>query len=425
MCRCDALTREEDNICFTARYISFVVVGLAIITRHSLLLSAILGSPLPSTTSDPVNQPQPSPPTTTASLETIYRTSKSPRSGFRVAKAIGLYPQTNTAVVLDRQPITTTTTTTAVPAERGSTSVEASVHETVELSFRENLSSAGDDEPLVNTTSHPQRGVTENVERIRSPTTKKDSKITWIVTTGKSGGRPKYDQQEGRNQSSSTGVAGRNVSFDEEEVEELTVLPLQEDMSRADLTLNRTRSSFVTSLSAAEAAGNAAIRTFNRSEDEVEIDEEVAQTQHFATAASILEGEVLLGETSIFSRPKTTLFVVNIFLAVSGIYIYERRLKFFVMMTRRVCVSECAVGVSAESTRLSRARNTFITKHFQRDQVQGDNHPSDYDAGKGGENAEQQGSTRSAADIAAITGSCLATVALLSTMGSLGFIMYR
>lgn len=83
----------------------------------------------------------------------------------------------------------------------------------------------------------------------------------------------------------------------------------------------------------------------------------------------------------------------------------------------------CSVGVS-ESTRLSRARNTFITKHFQRDQVQGDNHSSDYDAGNNSDNGEQ-GSTRSAVDIAAITGSCLATVALLSTMGSLGFIMYR
>lgn len=82
----------------------------------------------------------------------------------------------------------------------------------------------------------------------------------------------------------------------------------------------------------------------------------------------------------------------------------------------------CAVGVS-ESTRSSRARNTFI-KHFPRDQVQGDDQPADYDAGNNSDNAKQS-SSRSAADIAAITGSCLATVALLSTMGSLGFIMYR
>lgn len=82
----------------------------------------------------------------------------------------------------------------------------------------------------------------------------------------------------------------------------------------------------------------------------------------------------------------------------------------------------CAVGVS-ESTRLSRARNTFITQHFQRDQMQGDNRSSDYN--DDGNKAEQQSSGTSAAGIAAITGSCLATVALLSTMGSLGFIIYR
>lgn len=52
--------------------------------------------------------------------------------------------------------------------------------------------------------------------------------------------------------------------------------------------------------------------------------------------------------------------------------------------------------------------------------MQGDNRSSDYT-----DKAEQQSSGTSAAGIAAITGSCLATVALLSTMGSLGFIIYR
>lgn len=203
--------------------------------------------------------------------------SKSTRPSFRIAKAIGLYPQTNTAVVSDRQQQSVTTIASLL-LERGSTISGTSVHETVELSFRGNISNV---EPLG--TTIPQRAA-ENVERIRNSTTKKDSKVTWILSTNKSSGRPKYDQQE-RNQSSS-----RNVSF--EEVEDLTVLPLQEEMSKVDLMLNRTRSSFVTSLSAAEAAGNAAIRTFNRSEDEVEIDEEMAQTQHFATAASSLEGKL-------------------------------------------------------------------------------------------------------------------------------------
>jgi len=233
---------------------------------------------LPSTTSDPVDQSQPSPRATSSSIEIedIYRTSKSTRPSFRIAKAIGLYPQTNTAVIPDRQQFVTTIASLLL--ERGGTVSGTSIHETVGLSFR-NISNV---EPLGTTT--PQRAA-ENVERIRNSTTKKDSKITWILTTNKSSGRPKYDQEE-RNQSN---VASRNISF--EEVEDLTVLPLQEEMSKVDLMLNRTRSSFVTSLSAAGTVSNAAIRTFNRSEDEVEIDEEVAQTQHFATAASILEGK--------------------------------------------------------------------------------------------------------------------------------------
>lgn len=233
---------------------------------------------MPSTTSDPINQSQSSPKATSSSIEDSYRTSKSARPSFRIAKAIGLYPQTNTAVVPDRQQ--SATTIASLLWERRGTVSGTSVQETVELSFRGNISNV---EPL--STTIPQR-TAENVERIRNSTTKKDSKITWILTTNKSLGRPKYEPEE-RNQSN---VVNRNVSF--EEVEDLTVLPLQEEMSKVNLTLNRTRSSFVTSLSTAE---DNAIRTFNRSEDEVEIDEEVAQTQHFATAAPILEGKLQRG----------------------------------------------------------------------------------------------------------------------------------
>lgn len=243
-------------------------------------MAVILGSPLPSSTSDPINQQsQSSSRTTSPSIETehIYRSSKSPRPSFRIAKAIGLYPQTNTAVVADRQPVTTVAS--SLLESRGSTGPGTTGHEDIdESSFRGNISGVL---PLGVTT--PAQRI---IERIRNPTTKKDSKITWILTTSKSSGRSKYDREERYNQSSG---AGRNVSFDE--VEDLTVLPLQEEMTKIDLSLNRTRSSPITSLSAAGAAGNVAIRMFNRSEDESEIDEEVAQTQHFATAASILEGE--------------------------------------------------------------------------------------------------------------------------------------
>jgi len=243
----------------------------------AFLFSVILGSPLPSTTSIPVSQPSP----TSASVETqdVYRTSKSPRPSFRVAKAIGLYPLTNTAVAAERQQLVTTVA--SPPLERGSTA-GASVREAVELNNRDNISSV---EPL--STATTSQRATENIGRIRSSTTKKDSKITWILTTSKSSGRSKYDQEE-KNQS--TSVVGRNATF--EEVEDLTVLPLQEEMSKAEL-MNRTRSSFIASLPATGAVGSAAIKTFNRSDDEVEIDEEIAQTQHrFATAASVLEGKL-------------------------------------------------------------------------------------------------------------------------------------
>lgn len=242
----------------------------------------ILGSPLPSTTSIPVSQPLPSPGATSASVVTqdIYRTSKSPRPGSRIAKAIGLYPLTNTAVAADRQQLVTTVASPSL--ERGSTA-GASVREaSVELNNRDNISSVV---PLSTTTAVPQRA-TESVERIRTSTTKKTSKVTWILTTNKSSGRSKYDQDE-RSQSTSAASVGRNATFDE--VEDLTVLPLQEEMAKAEL-MNRTRSSLIASLAAAGAVGSAAIKTFNRSEDEVEIDEEIAQTQHFATAASVLEG---------------------------------------------------------------------------------------------------------------------------------------
>lgn len=86
-------------------------------------------------------------------------------------------------------------------------------------------------------------------------------------------------------------------------------------------------------------------------------------------------------------------------------------------------MAKCAVAMS-ESTR-SGGRSRTFPQNIKRDQVQGENRPSDYvDADNNSQNAEQSSAT-TAAGIAAITGSCLATVALLSTMGSLGFIIYR
>lgn len=321
----------------------------------------IIGNPVPSTTVEPRSQAEDRLSTgttsTVASVDTeeIHSTIRPTRQSFRVAKAIGLYPQTNTAVFVDRQ---TTTSSSAGLTERGST-VEASSSSVVEINFRANGTIVGNVES--SRTMAPQR-VVDNADRPRNLSLKKD-KVAGIVTTSKTG-RSKYDQDE-----RIVDVTSRNGSA--EEIEDLTVLPLQEEISRVRLVLNRTgpSPSFLSSSSLSSSAGTVGIRTFNRSDDDVEIDEEFVEPQLFATAASILE-----------------------------------------------------VGVS-ESTRLSRARSAF-PKEFQGDQTQSKVRLLDYNDSSS-DNTEQAGSSRSAVDIAAITGSCLATVVLLSTMGSLGFIMYR
>ncbi|XP_017763415.1 PREDICTED: uncharacterized protein LOC108553143 isoform X2 [Eufriesea mexicana] len=315
----------------------------------------ILGNPVPSSTAEPRGQVQDhlnSEPT--SEITSIETERPETRQSFRVAKAIGLHPPTNTAVILDRQSSTIST----------SMEVETSAVETSTNPLEEYHGNASNAVSLDSMKSFTPQRITDSVDRIRNPATKKDSKITWILTTNKTGGRSKYEQEEKVDEN-----GNRNTSIDE--VEDLTVLPLQEEVSRIRLVLNKTKSSFLSSSSSSSSlsspADSADIRMFNRSDDVV-INEKFIEPQLFATAASILE-----------------------------------------------------VGVS-ESTRLSRARSTF-PKDFQRDQVQED-HLSDYN-GSNSENSKQESASRSTVDIAAITGSCLATVVLLSTMGSLGFIMYR
>ncbi|XP_076291199.1 uncharacterized protein LOC143214273 isoform X2 [Lasioglossum baleicum] len=306
----------------------------------------ILGNPVPSSTAEPRVQSRPSS-EPTPEVSSVDAEMVEARPGFRVAKAIGFNPGTNTAMVLDRLP----STTVSIPVEARGNVVVTSLDPVAE-DFRRSFGNGTNLEPV---------GRPSNSERVRGPLTKKDSKITWILTSNKTA-RSKYEQEERLEEN-----GNRNSSVDF--VEDLTVLPLQEEVSRIRLVLNKTKSSTLLSASSsslASSAGASGIRTFNRSDDDFEIDEELVKPQLFATAASILE-----------------------------------------------------VGVS-ESTRLSRARSAF-PKDFQRDQVQA-NHLPDY---IDGENSQQENSSRSTVDIAAITGSCLATVVILSTMGSLGFIMYR
>ena len=126
------------------------------------------------------------------------------------------------------------------------------------------------------------------MDRIRNSAVKKDSKITWILTTNKTGGRSKYEQEEKIDEN------GNRNDTTLDQVEDLTVLPLQEEVSRIRLVLNKTKSSSLLSSSSSSSlsssAGNSGIKTFNRSDDvEINDDDDFVEPQ-FATAASILEG---------------------------------------------------------------------------------------------------------------------------------------
>ncbi|XP_029048356.2 uncharacterized protein LOC114878574 isoform X1 [Osmia bicornis bicornis] len=316
----------------------------------------ILGNPVPSSTSEPRSQVQDRLSSeSTPDIASIDTDSPEARQNLRVAKAIGLHPPTNAAVIFDRQ-----SSTISSNMEVGLSVVETST-ELVDEEYHGNVSNAVNLDTVKVLTAER---ATESTDRARGPSTKKDSKITWILTTNKAGVRSKYEQEEKVEEN-----GNRNGSNDQ--VEDLTVLPLQEEVSRIRLVLNKTKSSsFLSSSSSSLSAsvGSSGIKTFNRSDD-VEIDEELVEPQLFATAASILE-----------------------------------------------------VGVS-ESTRLSRARSAF-PKDFQRDQVQ-EEQLTDYNESSSEDAKQEGGASGSTVDIAAITGSCLATVVLLSTMGSLGFIMYR
>nr|XP_034175407.1 uncharacterized protein LOC117602042 isoform X2 [Osmia lignaria] len=315
----------------------------------------ILGNPVPSSTSEPRSQVQDRLSTeSTPEITSIETDSPEARQNLRVAKAIGLHPPTNAAVIFDRQ-----SSTISSNMEVGPSVVETST-DLVGEEYHGNGSNAVNLDRVKVLTAER---ATESTDIARGPSTKKDSKITWILTSNKAGVRSKYEQEEKVEEN-----GNRNGSNDQ--VEDLTVLPLQEEVSRIRLVLNKTKSSsFLSSSSSSLSAsvGSSGIRTFNRSDD-VEIDEELVEPQLFATAASILEGV-------------------------------------------------------SESTRLSRARSAF-PKDFQRDQVQ-EEQLTDYNESSSEDAKQEGGASGSTVDIAAITGSCLATVVLLSTMGSLGFIMYR
>lgn len=189
---------------------------------------------------------------------------------------------------------------------------------------------------------------------------KKDTKITWIMTTDK----PLIKRKESRDDKNI-----KNYSLIEEE-KDLTVLPLRLE-EHFKLIVNRTR----TITTGDTDTDLFSTRTFNGSED-IEIEQELAEPRiSSATAVPILHADL------------------------------------------------------SESTRLSRARNAFVSD-FHRDRAQDRSYQADDnddivdgDNLLGGISTEADGPT--VLDIAAITGSCLAMIILLSTIASLGFVMYR
>ncbi|XP_011309226.1 uncharacterized protein [Fopius arisanus] len=193
----------------------------------------------------------------------------------------------------------------------------------------------------------------------------KDTRITWLLTTL----RPVRRRTEEIEEDEEVEEKLRNLSTVEER--DLTVLPLRLEETRFKLVVNRSRT-----INGDTDMVSFSSRTFNGSED-IEIDQELAEPRiASATASSIVHA-----------------------------------------------------GLS-EATRLSRARSAF-TNDFQRDRAQDRSSQDDDDdddtingngisAGVTAETAKT-----SLVDIAAITGSCLAMIVLLSTMGSIGFVMYR
>lgn len=235
---------------------------------------------MPSSTGEPRGQVQQDrlSSESTSKITSIEAERSESRQSFRVAKAIGLHPSTNTAVMLDRQ-----SSTISAPVEMVASVVETSTNPVEE--YHGNTSNAVS---LDSTKSFTSQRVADTVDRIRNSAVKKDSKITWILTTNKTGGRSKYEQEEKIDEN------GNRNDTTLDQVEDLTVLPLQEEVSRIRLVLNKTKSSSLLSSSSSSSlsssAGNSGIKTFNRSDDvEINDDDDFVEPQ-FATAASILEG---------------------------------------------------------------------------------------------------------------------------------------
>ena len=193
----------------------------------------------------------PSSSTAIKNLDAHITTKLAQQENFRIAKAIGVNPPLNTAdVTFDRQ-------TEKLPEETLANlkTKSKSISESVTIGILEDKTSTHNDKAQVS----------------RMPGTKKDTKISWILTSNKTS-RTKNDEK--------LSEIFRNLSTSE--YESLTVLPLQEETSRFKLVVNRSDPS---------SPSGGKTRTLNASGD-LAVEEDFTEPQIIATAASILEGKI-------------------------------------------------------------------------------------------------------------------------------------
>ena len=195
-----------------------------------------------------------SPPSSSTSVKKLDEPTKlEQQENFRTAKAIGVYPSSNTA------DLTSGRQGTIAPDE-------------ILTNLKTKSKSAPDNvtADFVKDKTSTYNGKTQ-VSRL--PDTKKENKIMWILTSNKTS-KNKYDEK--------ISEVFRNLSTSE--YESLTVLPLQKESSKFKLVVDKSTPS---------SPDRENIRNLNVSEDLV-VDEDFVEPHIIATAASILEGEIYI-----------------------------------------------------------------------------------------------------------------------------------
>lgn len=227
---------------------------------------------------------------------------------------------------------------------------------------------------------------------------KKETKITWIHAFSKP---PRL-----RTSSSPVPPAVQSSSEPTPPSEELqlTVMPLQEDLPSSSTNNKALDPNAIRREQLQLPPANRSFSSSSSSDDDDD-ETQIVESQAIATAASIIEGRLFIDDILLPFRAFNLLNLV---------------------LYKSICIvqiDEIVIALTADlvdSTRLGRARGTF-TSEFQRDQLSREEQNKEETRIQ--ETAASAGAN--VTEIATITGSCLAIIILLSTLGSLGFIMYR